>query len=195
MKVEFGRWILLLAVGSALAAPPQPPPQNSPAPALSAPSAPQYVPPPSIPLQKTFPTGKPASPALSDPVGRQLNVALGLAGALRKEASEGRAGESRTTELLEALQKTLLGARERSVVQDRKPGDEVWTQPQAEAQALVDEAVRLRSEALKLPPAETEAKLRALQEATGLFGRAFDKLSEASRKRHETTQNSIRNIK
>jgi hypothetical protein len=144
-------------------------------------------------LQSTFPTAKPASSALSDPVGRQLNIALGLAGALRKEASEGRFGGERAGQLIEQLHKTLLGARENPTAEDRRPGDEVWSRPQSEALKLVEDAHRQRLDAMKMAP--SNAQVLALQQAADTVTRAFDKVSEASRKRHEASVNSVRNIK
>jgi hypothetical protein len=188
-----------LAAGAALAAPPvnnNPPPTNNPAgnaaPVLTAPNAP---PPPSVNLPRSFPTSAPASKALSDPVARQLNLALGLAGALRKEMSEGRGGGERASELLELLHKTMIGLRDNSVVRDRKPDDEVWARPQSEALAAIEEVRRLRAQALDRQLPDTSLHLKALQEATARTSRMFDKLTEASRKRHEQSVSSIRNIK
>ena len=151
----------------------------------------QNNPPPS--LSSTFPSARPASPALSDPIGRQLNVAFGLAGGLRKEAAEGRVDGERAGQLIEQLHKTLLGARDNATAKDRTPADEVWTRPQSEALALLEEVRRLRIEAAKMQP--SGAQFRALQEAADKTSRMFDKLSEASRKRHETAANAVRNIK
>jgi hypothetical protein len=203
MKAVCRAWLLCgaLAAGPALAQKNQlqmnnpPPPGNaalgtSPAPVLNAPA---QVPPPSSGLPTTFPPGRPPSSAFSDPVARQLNLALGLAGGLRKEASEGRAGGEGTGQLLEQLRKTLLGARDNAVAQDRTPDDEVWSRPQAEAQALVEDAARLRAQALKLQPSSEQQRI--LQQQTEKITQAHEKLTEASRKRHETRQNARRNIK
>jgi hypothetical protein len=188
-----------LAGGAALAQN-NPPPMNNPPPTLQAPrapaptvNAPAIVPPPAPNLSNSFPASRPASPALSDPVGRQLNVALGLAGGLRREMSEGRAGGERAGQLMEQLHKTLIGVRDNAAAQDRTPADEVWSRPQSEALALLEEVRQLRAEAMKTQPSGPQ--LRALQEATDKASRMFDKLSEASRKRHETAASSIRNIK
>jgi len=189
-----------LAAGPALAQKNQqmnnPPPPGNPAPiANPAPvlNAPPQAPPPSSGLPTTFPTGRPASAAFSDPVARQLNLALGLAGGLRKEAGEGRAGGERAGQLMEQLQKTMLGARDNAVAQDRTPDDEVWSRPQAEAQVLIDEAARLRTQALKLQPSSEQQ--RVLQQQTEKITQAHEKLAEASRKRHQASQNANRNIK
>ena len=142
----------------------------------------------------SFPTARPASPALSDPIARQLNLALGLAGALRKEASEGRAGGERASQLLEQLNRYLIGARDKSQVQDREAADEVWTQPRNEALKLSEEARALITQ-LQALPKDAPLQFRLLQELGDKLTRLHEKVAEASRKRHEVAQNSIRNVK
>lgn len=126
------------------------------------------------PPQPGFSAASQPSPSgrLPDPVARQLNRALALAGALHKEVAEGRGQGKRASGLVHELRHTLQGVR------DEKGVAEVLAEIEA------------------LPPLDVGGyNAQFMRQTADKLGRMKVKLSSMSRTRHETAKNAISNQK
>ena len=141
-------------------------------------------------------SGLPSAPAGAgaprDPVTRELGVALRHTSNLRRELTEGRAEGSRAAQLIQEIGEALLGARKASNAKDQPGNDEAWETPRAQAQRLLEDVGRGRQELIHLPES---SKAQATRQVLENVGAMQSKIVEASRKRHQIAQSSVRNAR